>query len=376
MSDQLAFATSKPLTLGVELELQILNTRDYNLFRGAQDLLALAAKKPHAGDVKPEITESMIEVSTAQIHETWATCREELDAIRDAMAGYARRLNLALAGGGTHPFQKWTERRIFPKERFHQLSDLYGYLAKQFTIFGQHVHVGCPDGDAAVRLTHGLARYVPHFIALSASSPFQQGVDSAFDSSRLNAVSVFPLSGTMPPVADWRGFNDYFAEMVELGIVESMKDFYWDIRPKPEYGTVELRVPDTPLTVGRAAELAAYAQTLACHLLEGDTGRPQRAVQQVYPYNRFLACRFGFEAQIIDAETRAARLLQQDIAETLEGLMPVARRLGTEEPLRALQSVAASGQNDSRRLRSEFERTGSLGDVAHWQAETWMGAAE
>ncbi len=371
---ELCFTASKPLTIGVELELQILNTRDYNLFRGAQDLVALADKHPHRGDVKPEITEGMIEISTAEIHQSYATLAQELVAIRDAMAGFAGRLNLALAGGGTHPFQKWTERRIYPKERFHHLSDLYGYLAKQFTIFGQHIHIGCENGDAAIYLTHALGRYVPHFIALSASSPFQQGVDSSFDSSRLNSVSVFPLSGTMPPVIDWNGFNTYFGEMVDLGIVESMKDFYWDIRPKPEFGTVELRVPDTPLTVERAGQLAAYAQTLACWLFEERSPQPQKDAGRVYSYNRFLACRFGFDAQIIEPATRKPISIKDDILRTLESLRAYAKQLGTEQPLQELRTVAASGLNDSQRLRAEYERTGSLADVARFQGQLWMAA--
>jgi carboxylate-amine ligase len=376
MPDRLVFQASKPLTLGVELELQILDTDRHDLCRGAQGLLGLAASSPHPGDLKPEITESMIEVSTAVVHAGFAGLEAELLEIRDCLAGFARRLDLALAGGGTHPFQDWTQRRIFPAERYHRISDLYGYLAKQFTVFGQHIHIGCADGDDAVYLTRALGRYVPHFIALSASSPFQQGVDSGFDSSRLNAVSAFPLSGAMPPLDDWKAFCSYFSEMVELEIVTSMKDFYWDIRPKPEYGTVELRVPDTPLTVERASQLAALAQTLASYLFERRQPASPRAADEVRCYNRFLACRFGLEAQVIDAEARQARSLQQEVVELLDGLMPLGCRLGTEEALRCLRADAAAGMNDSRRLRSEWKRSGSLQELARWQARMWMGDPE
>ena len=258
----LEFRSSEPLTLGVELELQLVNTRDYNLTRGASDLLAAVAKRKHPGDIKPEITESMIEMSTS-VCSGPEQVRAELEAMRAVVADAAAKLNLGVAGGGTHPFQRWSERRIYDTPRFRHVSELYGYLAKQFTVFGQHVHIGVRSGDEAVRLTHALARYVPHFIALSASSPFAGGADTQFDSSRLNVVNAFPLAGCMPFVADWDEFEHYFGEMHAFGIVESMKDFYWDIRPKPEYGTVEVRVFDTPLTVARAADLAAYAQALA-----------------------------------------------------------------------------------------------------------------
>ena len=109
-------------------------------------------------------------------------------------------------------------------------------------MFGQHVHIGVPNGDEALWLLHALSRYVPHFIALSASSPFVQGVDTGFHSARLNSVFAFPLSGRAPFVLSWDGFGEFFKKMTSTGVVQSMKDFYWDIRPKPEYGTIELRV--------------------------------------------------------------------------------------------------------------------------------------
>ena len=164
-------------------------------------------------------------------------------------------LNLRVAGGGSHPFHDWADRRIFPTGRFRSILERYGYLAKQFTVFGQHIHVGCPGGDDAVYLIHMLTRYVPHFIALSAASPFYQGEDTQFQSSRLTSINAFPLAGHMPFVRDWAEFLEYYDKMRGFGIVASMKDFYWDIRPKPEYGTVEIRVCDTPLD--RAAGGAA-----------------------------------------------------------------------------------------------------------------------
>ncbi|MGH8865143.1 MAG: YbdK family carboxylate-amine ligase, partial [Burkholderiales bacterium] len=313
----LEFSRSEPLTMGIELELMILSTHDWDLMHGAGDLLGLIKKVKHPGDIKPEITESMIEISTS-VHKEYREMLAELSGIRDVVLKNAQRLNLAIAGGGAHPFQHWSEQRIFPKERFFHVHELYGYLAKQFTVFGQHIHIGVPSGDDAVWLTHMMSRYIPHFIALSASSPFSQGMDTAFDSSRLNNINAFPLSGTMPFVRDWREFNDYFDTMRDLKVVESMKDFYWDIRPKPEFGTIEIRVPDTPLTVEKAAVLGAYAQALARHLMLDRPREPSQDVYRVYSFNRFTACRYGMQAGFIDAYTRSRRLLKEDIAGTLD----------------------------------------------------------
>jgi len=366
----LEFAASEPLSLGVELELMVLNTHDYNLVRGAPDLLARLEKVDLDGEVKPEITESMIEVNSS-VNATYAELLAELVHVRDAIVVAAQRLNVAVAGGGSHPFHKWKERRIFPTERFQRVSSLYGYLAKQFTVFGQHIHVGVASGDDAIYLTHQLSRYIPHFIAFSASSPFSQGEDTSFETSRLHAVSAFPLSGKMPPVHTWEEFNRYFDEMQGYGIVASMKDFYWDIRPKPEFGTVEIRICDTPLTVETAAQIAAYAQTLAADLLRNRVKGELEPANRVYGYNRFQACRFGFEGVIVDAARMSHVRIRDDMLETLERLAPAAAELGTAMPLLSLAGSAARQSNDARWLRERFLETKSLDDVVRLQAARW-----
>jgi carboxylate-amine ligase len=366
----LDFKASEPLSIGVELELMVLNTHDYNLSRGAGDLMARLDKVTLAGEVKPEITESMIELNSA-VNRRYEALHGELVDTRDAVVKAAGRLNLAVAGGGAHPFHKWSERRIFPGERFERVSALYGYLAKQFTVFGQHIHVGVASGDDAVYLTHGLARYIPHFIALSASSPFSQGEDTSFETSRLHAIASFPLAGHMPPVASWAEFNEYFGEMAGYGIVESMKDFYWDIRPKPEYGTVEIRICDTPLTVQNAALLAAYAQTLAADLLKHRPAYPLLPGYRVYGYNRFQACRFGFAALLVDPYAHVNRRLKDDLADTLRRLRPLAIEMDTQAALRALAARVEEDSNDARWLRERYAETKSLSDVVRLQAAYW-----
>jgi len=367
----LPFATSERYTLGVELELQVLNSRDYNLTGATGDLLALLDKSGHPGDIKPELTEAMIEVATS-IQRGYFGLLQELTGIRDAMVREARRLNLGIAGGGAHPFQKWHEQRIYDAPRYQHIHDLYGYLAKQFTVFGQHIHIGCDSGDMAVRMAHLFSRYIPHFIALSASSPFFQGVDTFFASSRLNSVSAFPLAGHLPFVSDWAGFTEYFEHMRALQVVESMKDFYWDIRPKPEYGTIEIRVCDTPLTLERAAALATYARALARYLMEQRPIEPSQDVYRVYGYNRFLACRFGLDAEIIDPYERRKRVLAEDIAYTLSNVALFADEEEGATALLRLRDVATQRRGDSTLLRERLAQTKSLSDVVRWAANLWM----
>jgi carboxylate-amine ligase len=352
------FKTSEPLTLGVELELQLVSLSDFDLVDASPDMLDLLGRRHFPGNVVPEITESMIEVST-DVQRDHRGLLTQLRQIRDALVEAGDRLNVGVCGGGTHPFQQWSERKIFSKPRFKEVSVLYGYLAKQFTIFGQHIHVGCTSGDEALFLLHALNRYVPHFIALAASSPFVQRKDTLFSSARLNSVFAFPLSGRAPFTLSWRDFETgFFARMAHTGIVKSMKDFYWDIRPKPEFGTIELRVCDTPLTVDRAAALAGYLQALCRHLLERAEPMPEEDDYLVYNYNRFQACRFGLEGTVVHPKTYEAMSLREDILATLRRLETHAESTGAGKALEHLAEVTHQG-SDASYLRRQYEERGS-----------------
>jgi carboxylate-amine ligase len=369
---ELSFKSSAALTFGVELELMLVNTRDFNLAPDADDQLRRTPRVAPQGELKPELTQSMIEINTS-VHEAYTPLVTELRSTRDVLAGHARKMNVALAGGGTHPFQKWSDRKIYPNERFLSVSEKYGFLAKQFTVFGQHVHIGCASADDAIYLTHALIRYVPHLIALAASSPFYQGVDTAFDSSRLSIVNAFPLSGTMPLVRSWAEFNRYYDRMFDLGIVRSMKDFYWDVRPKPEYGTVEIRVCDTPLTVDRAAQIAAFSQALARWLWEERPVEVDADLYLTHSYNRFQACRHGFAGMLVDAKRGDARSIADDLRETLDAIAPHAQMLHSEPALEALRAMIDDG-NDATWLRHTFAETQTLTDVVRRQADLWARA--
>jgi len=352
-----AFGKSSALSLGVELELQLVNTVDFDLTSASNDLLELLSRKPFPGTVTPEMTQSMIEIATG-IQTEHAPLLAELRGMRDTLTAACDRLNIGIAGGGTHPFQRWSEQRVFDKPRYQEISQLYGYLAKQFTVFGQHVHIGCASGDDALFLLHSLSRYVPHFIALSASSPYFQGVDTLFDSARLNSVFAFPLSGRAPFTLSWDDFaNNYFTKMEATGVVKSMKDFYWDIRPKPEYGTIELRVCDTPLTVERAAALACYLQAICRRLLERVEPEPQEDDYLVYTFNRFQACRFGLDGTMVDPRTRESRSIREDILATLRVVEPHGSVLQSLPALAEIERCAARAGNHATHLRQVFAET-------------------
>lgn len=368
------FIGSPDLTLGVELELQLLDLQHFNLAMEAKDFIRRLLEVPHPGKIIPEITQSMIEMNSS-VHANYHSLLTELKLLRDIFAEEAAQSHIGICGGGAHPFQEWKEQRIFPAERSTNLSDEFGYLAKQFTVFGQHIHIACPSGDDALYLCHAFARYLPQFIALSAASPFQQGVDTAFDCSRLAVVSAFPLSGTPPWLLDWQEFTNYFDKMANLGIVKSMKDFYWDIRPKPEFGTIELRICDTPLTVEKAASLAAYAQMLVAWLLD-ERPKLSRDIYTTYLINRFRACRHGLDAICIDPLLQSHVSLQEDIIQTCKILPSYASQLGSLSALHAIRELAYEQKNDAKWLRNCFKKYGTLADVVRNQTELWQAPPE
>jgi len=365
------FQPSAALTLGVELELQIVDPQGHDLTPRSAALLARMAAQPIPGRVTHEITASMLELCTG-ICDSHAEVQRQLRLIRDALARCADAEGVALCGGGTHPFQQWARRQIVDEPRYQALAALYGYLSKQFTVFGQHVHVGCTGPDQALQLLHGLSRFVPHLIALAASSPYVQGEDTAFHSSRSNVVSAFPLSGHAPFILQWDAFCDHFAKMQRTGIVQGMKDFYWDIRPKPEYGTVEVRVMDTPLQVDKAAALAGLVQCLALWLLEDKPFTPQADDYLCYAYNRFQASRFGLDAVCVDPGSLQPARLRDALPPLLGTLRPHARALGADAALDWLARDLAGAGTDADWLRQAHSDGATLPGLVALGCQRWL----
>jgi carboxylate-amine ligase len=362
----LPFKSSQLVSIGVELELQLINPLTFDLYSRAKDVIKSISSNKLNKNIKPEVTQSMIEINSS-IHQSPAELAVEFEKLHDALLALAVEFDLKISGGGTHPFQRWSLQKIFPIKRYKNLSHQYRYLSKRSTVFGQHIHIGCRNGDEAIYLTHALARYVPHFLALSASSPFYQGVDTGFNSSRSTIFSAYPQSGVMPYLLSWKEFSEYYFKMRHLGIVQSMKDIYWDIRPKPEFGTVELRVCDTPLTMKKAIDLAAYAQTLAHYLLQVRPVHCTHDLYYVYNYNRFQASRYGFSGDLIDSESLRHVSIKEDI------LAAHSQLLGNENYLANIKQEVTSGQNDALVLREIYRKEKkSLPNVVKEKCAIWQ----
>ncbi len=366
----LPFKKSKEISLGVELEYQLINPKTYDLISCAKDLIRSISTSKYKKIIQPEITQSMIEINSS-IHESVKDLYKEIKSIRNFLLKEGKALDICICGGGTHPFRKWSVSKIFPTKRFKTKSHQYRYLSKRSTVFGLHVHIGCLNAEDALYLTHALARYVPHFIAISASSPFYESTDTGFDTTRSTDFNAFPTCGIIPYLLTWKDFSSYYYKMKRLGIISTMKDFYWDIRPKPEFGTVEIRVCDTPLTIEKVAIISAYIQTVSYYLLHEKPVSISQDLYYFYSYNRFLASRYGLESYIIDPAHMKYYAITDDIQKTIEKTKKYARKLNNASYLAQLTEDIFNKSNDAKILKKLYKKYGSFPKVVHEQCNIW-----
>ncbi|CDU34483.1 TPA: glutamate--cysteine ligase [Escherichia coli] len=366
------FHVSESFTLGIELEMQVVNPPGYDLSQDSSMLIDAVKNKITAGEVKHDITESMLELATD-------VCRDinqaagQFSAMQKVVLQAATDHHLEICGGGTHPFQKWQRQEVCDNERYQRTLENFGYLIQQATVFGQHVHVGCASGDDAIYLLHGLSRFVPHFIALSAASPYMQGTDTRFASSRPNIFSAFPDNGPMPWVSNWQQFEALFRCLSYTTMIDSIKDLHWDIRPSPHFGTVEVRVMDTPLTLSHAVNMAGLIQATAHWLLTERPFKHQEKDYLLYKFNRFQACRYGLEGVITDPHTGDRRPLTEDTLRLLEKIAPSAHKIGASSAIEALHRQVASGLNEAQLMRDFVADGGSLIGLVKKHCEIWAG---
>ena len=316
------------------------------------------------------ITESMLEIATGVCRDI-SHAQIQLSAIQQAVQRAALRHHLQICGGGSHPFHAWQRQQISDNPRYVKPVEHFGYLAQQATVFGQHVHVGCQSGDDAIYLLHGLSRFVPHFIALNAASPWFDSTDSRFACSRLNRFSSYPDNGPMPWVADWQGFRRLFRQLSYTSMIDSMKDLHWDIRPSPQFGTVEVRVMDTPLTLAQAIHIAGFIQTLACWLLTERPFKHQPDDYLLYPFNRYQACRYGLDGTLTDVRSGEQRSIRQEILQLADRLAPFAHQLKATAALEAVVRQAKSPHSEAQQMRDFIANGGSLSGLVQKHCEIW-----
>lgn len=373
---EIPFTHNARPTLGVEVELHLVDATTGALAGVAEELLADLGRG-HDGEhpkAKHELFRSTVEIITG-ICDTPADARADLAATLDEVRVAGARLGVVPMGSGTHPFACADQQEVSPKDRYHALVEEMQWTARRLLICGTHFHVGVPSGRHAVAVLNELLRHLPLLQILSASSPYFEGDDTGLASVRPKIFEGLPTAGLPPEIADWDDFEDFMGTLVTSGVIRSVKEVWWDIRPHPELGTVELRMCDASPTLREVAAMAALAQCLVAdavaRLDAGELPAPPRswAVRE----NKWLAARHGVNADLIATDTGQRRPAELLLEQLVDRLTPTAQRLGSTDELADVLDVWAAGPSYLRQ-RAIVEAGGSLEEVVrHLVAETAAG---
>ncbi len=360
------FNASDRTTLGVEWELQLVDVETRHLRQEAEQVLAELpdlSEAPSAPPLRHELMQCTVEVVTG-VCETVQEAREDLAGSVRRLQGALEPRGAAAICSGTHPLDDWRDQAMSPVQRYGELVDQMQWLARRILTFGVHVHVGVRSAEKAVPIVNALAGHLPHFLALTASSPFWNGHDTGLASSRSIVFGALPTSGPPPVLPDWAAFEDYMATLLRAGTIAGIKEVWWDVRPHPDLGTVEIRMFDGIPTLREVGMAAALTQSLVTHfdnLLDRGYRLPCRP-SWVVNDNKWRATRYGLDARIITDERGSTVPLRDDLYELVRELEPVAARLGCADDLDVVSEVLDKGASYERQ-RAVVRDGGTLDDV-------------
>ena len=348
-----AFGAGTPYTVGVEEEFQLVDPASRALVPAVEGVISAGG---NTGLVTPELSRSCVEM-ISPVFGTVAELAGRLPGLRREVAGMARDGGAEIVAAGTHPFSEPTEQPLAGGAHNVRIEEEMGWVARTQAIYGLHVHVAVPDGEAAIRAVNALARRVPLLVALSANSPFWRGSDTRLASTRVKIFEMFPRSGLPPAFRGWEGYTQHVEALVASGSIPDYSWCWWDARPHPRLGTVELRAPDVQTDTSRTAALVALVQCLVA----GADGRAPEDPLFVAE-NKWRAVRHGMDATFYDFGAGRSFPARSAARGLVEELRPISQDLRCEAELEGMLEIADRG-NGAELQRAEFEKNGSLGDL-------------
>ncbi len=357
---------SRGATIGVEWELQLLDTSTRMLRQDAGEVLAALPGLTEEGEhpkIRHELMQSTVEVVTG-VCSTVSEAKDDLSATISQLERITGRRGTMLACAGTHPVSDWRDAKMAPIQRYAELVEQMQWLVRRIQTFGVHVHVGIRDGSKAIPIVNALAGYLPHFLALTASSPYWNGQDTGLASSRAIVFGGLPTSGPPQPLTDWTEFEEYMDTLLRAGTIRSIKEVWWDIRPHPDFGTVEIRMFDGVPTLREIGMTAALSQSLV-QLMDTQLDRGYKLPTPpawVVRDNKWRATRYGLDAIVITDDSGSTAPLRDELYELTRELQPVADRLGCGPELGVVTEVLDNGASYERQ-RAIVASGGGLGDV-------------
>jgi glutamate---cysteine ligase / carboxylate-amine ligase len=334
-------------TIGIEEELMIVDAETFNLVNAIESLLEDAPD----GEIKSELMESVLEIATEPAPDT-AEAGRQLRALRAQVRETAAKRGLAIGSAGTHPLAMWEDQRISARPRYRDLVSSLRFVARQELIFGVHVHVAVDDPDKAIHVANGMRVHLGVLLALSANSPFWRAQDTGMRSARTPIFRAFPRVGIPPAYRDWADYEREIGFMVDSGVMEDYTYLWYDVRPHPDFGTVEIRVCDGQTRIEHTLGLAALIQAMVRELAEHfDSGSTLAAYPwQMLDENKWLAARDGLEGELVDLPS-SDRVATKALARRLvDRLRDHATDLGSANELTAIEDLLAHGNGAARQL--------------------------
>jgi carboxylate-amine ligase len=325
------FGGRAPLTLGVEEELMILDVSTLDQVAAVDRFVRGTEGRGLPGLVKTELFASVFELNTNPCA-TAAEAEDALVALRRAAAEVADAEGLAIAAAGTHPFARPEAQPIVKEERYTSFAGYGGISVRRQGVQGLHVHLAMPSADDCWRALEGMLPWLPVVLALSANSPWLAGELTGMASNRAPVLAELPRAGAPPAFGSYAGWEAWVERLVDLGVTQDYTRIWWDVRPHPKFGTLEIRMPDQPTDVHLSAAFAALLQALCDKLLQGSDSRVvDPARRGDYAQNRWAAARFGPRAELIHPDGDRVGLASELGRELLDLVAPSARELGTEK---------------------------------------------
>ncbi len=360
-SDEIKFCSNGELTLGVEIELQLIDPQTLNLKSCAEKILNAA--KPLTNKVKKEFYLSTIEVNTDKCENLFEV-EKDLTASFDLMEKIAKDVDCKFATTGCHAFSRYADCIITQSQRYQQLVDRNQWLARRMTVYGLHVHLGMKSGDDAIRFNNFFLNFIPHLLAISASSPFWQGEDTGLASCRPTTYESLPTAGTPYFVKNWQEFEGLYDKLRNCKAINSVKDLWWDLRPSPHYGTLEIRACDGLATLDGALSVVALIHLLANWFNDNASWLNQMPITPAWMLreNKWHAIRHGLSADLVTNVEGNYKLISDDIIEWLDKLKPYEQKLGYKKYIDLLYKIIEKG-NSSVRQRKIFANNNSLQEV-------------
>jgi carboxylate-amine ligase len=334
-------------TIGIEEELMIVDAETYGLVNAIESLLQDAED----GEIKPELMESVLEISTNPAPNT-ARAGEQLRRLREQVRRTAVKRGLAIGSSGTHPFAMWEDQRIVARPRYRELVTALRFVARQELIFGMHVHVGVDDPDKAIHVANGMRVHLAVLLALSSNSPFWRADSTGLLSSRTPIFRAFPRVGIPPYYRDWADYEREIGFMVESGVMEDYTWLWYDVRPHPNFGTIEVRVCDSQTRVEHTLALAALVQAMVKELAEHFEAGKQLAAYpwQMLDENKWLAARHGLDGDLVDLPTSERVATKALARRLLDRLREHAQDLGSEAELEGVADLIERGNGAARQM--------------------------